>query len=66
VQALLFVFVVRLPAVLFIGGWFLLQLLAALRGGTTAVAYSAHVGGFLAGLALIWRLGRRPGWRRSG
>ena len=66
VQVLLLVFIVRLPAVVFIGGWFLLQLLAAVRGSTSAVAYSAHVGGFLAGLALIWRLGRRPGWRRSG
>jgi membrane associated rhomboid family serine protease len=53
----LFVFITRIavPAYLMLGYWFLLQLL----GGTVAVgegggvAFWAHVGGFIAGAALI-------------
>lgn len=47
----------RVPAWVFIGLWFLLQLfngLAALSDTTSGgVAYSAHVGGFLTGLLLV-------------
>ncbi len=49
----------RVPALLVIGSWFALQLLYTVFGPTsTAVAWSAHVGGFLAGLlfALLLRL----------
>jgi membrane associated rhomboid family serine protease len=50
---------VRIPAGFFIGGWFALQLLSVLLGGAAGggVAFMAHVGGFLAGLALLglWR-----------
>jgi membrane associated rhomboid family serine protease len=50
-----FVTVIELPALLVLGGWFLLQLLSAssepLAGG--GVAYFAHIGGFLFGLAAI-------------
>jgi membrane associated rhomboid family serine protease len=60
-----------LPAVVLIGIWFAMQLLAGLAeiGQTTAgsgVAWWAHVGGFIAGLTLILlaRPKRRPspGW----
>jgi membrane associated rhomboid family serine protease len=50
----------QVSALVFLGGWFLLQYLSgfgqALLGGETVggVAYWAHVGGFLAGLALCW------------
>jgi membrane associated rhomboid family serine protease len=56
-----FVTVVELPALLVLGGWFLLQLLDAssqpLTGG--GVAYFAHIGGFLFGLATVKLLASR-------
>ncbi len=57
--------VVYLPAWLFLGGWFLLQLSAVIFGGSPGVAVFAHLGGFLAGLALVRLVGRRPTWRRA-
>jgi len=65
VHTLVIVFLLRVPAVLFIGLWFLLQVLAVVQGGSPGVAFFAHIGGFLAGLALLRALGRRPGWRRA-
>ena len=50
---------VRLPAWLVLGGWFVLQDLYAQGAGlaeSTSVAYLAHVIGFVAGAALVWRL----------
>jgi membrane associated rhomboid family serine protease len=46
-----FVTFVELPAALLLGVWFLAQFLSA-GGGAPGVAWSAHIGGFLAGLAL--------------
>jgi membrane associated rhomboid family serine protease len=48
----------RLPAWVFIGGWFLYQLALSVVsfgdvGGGGGVAYSAHVGGFITGVALV-------------
>jgi membrane associated rhomboid family serine protease len=48
----------RVPAWLFIGGWFLYQLVLSLNTfgdvpGGGGVAYSAHVGGFITGLILV-------------
>jgi len=56
-----------MPAVVLIGLWFLLQLLngvasiATATGVDTGIAFWAHVGGFLTGLALVFvfRRGRR-------
>jgi membrane associated rhomboid family serine protease len=52
---------VRLPALWVLGGWFVLQLingaLADPAGG--GVAWWAHIGGFAAGLALIWLFKRK-------
>jgi membrane associated rhomboid family serine protease len=49
--------VVELPALFVLGGWFLLQLLDAgtvsASSGGGGVAYFAHIGGFLFGLATI-------------
>jgi membrane associated rhomboid family serine protease len=56
---------VRLPAWVLIGFWFILQLVSGLETLSTAptvnggVAYFAHVGGFVAGLILVWVF-RRP------
>ena len=52
----------RLPALIVLGGWFLLQLwsgrLADMAGG--GVAYLAHVAGFVAGVLIVLALGYRP------
>ncbi len=51
-----------LPAAVFIGVWFVVQLVFVWSGANTGVAFFAHIGGFLAGLALVKVLGRRRGW----
>jgi len=61
-----FVSVARIPAVLLIGVWFLIQLFdagAVAHVQTGGVAYLAHVGGFLFGAvtARLWR--RKPVWQ---
>jgi membrane associated rhomboid family serine protease len=60
-------FVTQVPAFIAIGLWFVFQLingLGILGSGSQAggVAYAAHIGGFVAGLALIkvFEIGRRP------
>ncbi len=51
--------VVRIPALIVLGGWVLLQLVYGVNdvaqptGGDGGVAYFAHLGGFVAGLVLI-------------
>jgi hypothetical protein len=55
---------VKLPAVFFLGFWFLQQFLSgalsltARTAQTGGVAWWAHIGGFAAGLALVWLLAR--------
>ncbi|HPW19013.1 MAG TPA: rhomboid family intramembrane serine protease [Candidatus Aminicenantes bacterium] len=58
-----FVGVVRVPAALVLGLWFLLQVLNVGMGG--GVAWFAHIGGFLAGILLI-RLALGRGFGRGG
>jgi membrane associated rhomboid family serine protease len=48
----LFIRVVRIPAYIMIGLWFIYQFMLALYPLNTGVAYWAHVGGFVAGLAI--------------
>jgi rhomboid family protein len=50
-----FFFIIPIPAFIWIGIWFLLQLTSSLGSvsGDTGVAYMAHVGGFLAGMLLL-------------
>lgn len=54
---------IRLPAIIVIGFWFLLQILSAFLSapGGGGVAYFAHIGGFIVGflLTLLW-----PGRKR--
>lgn len=59
VPSFYFMRLARVPALIFIGFWFLLQLLYA--GGMTSVAYMAHIGGFSVGLlvAVIYRFTNR-------
>jgi len=62
-----FVTLVEIPAMIMLGIWFVLQFLPAVgqlatpdvSGETGGVAYFAHVGGFIVGLALIKLLARR-------
>ena len=55
-------YIVRLPAWLFLGFWFLTQVFAGLVEGLGApvqgIAWWAHVGGFLAGMLLVRRFMR--------
>ena len=72
----LFVTTVAVPAVFMLGYWLLLQLVSgvvSLGGQSGGVAFWAHVGGFVAGMALIFLfrdrrlLARHPyhGWRQN-
>jgi membrane associated rhomboid family serine protease len=68
---LVFVFfhVVELPAVLYLGFWFLMQFLSGalafvVAGEAGGVAWWAHVGGFVAGMALVPLLRRRRSYPR--
>lgn len=60
----LFIGTLAMPAVIWIGLWFALQLASGVRGlgggAVGGVAFWAHIGGFVAGLALVWLLPRRP------
>jgi membrane associated rhomboid family serine protease len=70
IRVLIAAWVVRLPAILVIGAWIILQLLSGLgtlsSAGTASggVAYMAHIGGFAAGLffTLFFRNRRRPAY----
>jgi membrane associated rhomboid family serine protease len=56
VRVLWFFSLIDVPAFVSIGIWFVFQLvsgLGMLGGGSSGVAYGAHVGGFLAGLILV-------------
>ena len=67
----IFIQIVEIPAILFLGFWFLLQFFsgtlslgaATYQGG--GVAWWAHIGGFLTGVAtvLLFYRRRRPVWR---
>jgi len=62
IPILIFPWFVRLPAWLFLGFWFVTQVLSglySLGGHTAGIAWWAHVGGFLAGMILV-RLFMRP------
>ena len=51
-------FFIEIPAFIFLGGWFLIQFYnVAGQGGASQIAWWAHIGGFIAGMALI-RLNR--------
>ena len=74
VLTLVFVFLVELPAVVFLGVWFLSQLASgtaslspAAGAAATGVAWWAHVGGFVVGmgLAVVLRKDEAPRPRRD-
>lgn len=51
--------IVPLPAILFLGVWFLMQWLLGFFDVVGGVAYWAHVGGFIMGIILALTIGRR-------
>jgi membrane associated rhomboid family serine protease len=54
--------ITELPAMVVLGLWIVLQLVSQAgtpAGEATGVAYMAHIGGFIAGLALVFLLARR-------
>jgi membrane associated rhomboid family serine protease len=55
-------FFLPLPAILVLGGWFVLQVFADNLAGQAGagVAYLAHVAGFIAGMIMALVLGQRP------
>ncbi len=51
---IIFIKVIRVPAIFFIGFWFLMQILNVTGGAKDSnVAWYAHIGGFVAGVILI-------------
>jgi membrane associated rhomboid family serine protease len=59
-----FIRLIYVPAAFFIGLWFVIQLASAVLGSAgSGVAFSAHVGGFVAGFILVKVLGTRRTWR---
>ena len=63
VRALIFNFLTEVPAFVALGLWILYQIILGYMtpAGTGGVAYAAHIGGFIAGAALIklFAIGRR-------
>jgi len=67
IPILIFPWIIELPAIVFLGIWFVVQLLSGVAGSLTggqaeSVAFWAHAGGFVAGLGLV-RLFLPPGCR---
>lgn len=59
---LIFIKFVRVPAVIVLGIWFLLQInggFANLTGEDQGIAFFAHIGGFVAGIGLLMLMRRR-------
>ncbi len=58
-----FITIRKIPSVLFLGIWILLQILSAtyttVAQVPVSVAYWAHIGGFVAGMILSWLFGER-------
>jgi membrane associated rhomboid family serine protease len=52
-------FIVPLPAILFLGFWFIMQWAYGIFDPLGGVAYFAHIGGFIAGILLGSTIGRK-------
>ena len=61
IVALVFYFILPVPAIVFLGFWFIMQWFYGFFDMSGGVAYWAHIGGFIAGmiLALIFGLKRK-------
>ena len=65
---LFFIDIIKIPAFFFLGFWFVIQFFSgtfSLAGGSTGIAWWAHIGGFLCGLMLVFpftRMRRKREW----
>ena len=48
-----FITFIRIPAVLFLGFWFVLQIFNGMVSGSPGIAWWAHIGGFVVGMILV-------------
>ena len=68
VKTLVFIFifitVVNVPAVAFIGIWFFIQLLSTFGRASRNVAWFAHIGGFVFGLLTIKLFQKKEGYKK--
>lgn len=53
ISTLVMYFIIRMPAVAYLGSWFLYQLVSGLGPGSNGIAWLAHLGGFAAGALLF-------------
>ncbi len=62
-----FIRVIELPAIIVLGVWFMLQIFNSMSApsGAAGVAWNAHIGGFIVGLALIRFFQSRKAPRRG-
>jgi membrane associated rhomboid family serine protease len=60
----IFITVISVPAGVFIGIWFFIQLLSSIAGRATNIAFYAHIGGFIFGLLTIKLFQKREGYKR--
>lgn len=58
ILVLMFYFILRIPALIVLGVWFIIQLMNA-SGGAGGVAWYAHIAGFVAGYLLMRRHKRK-------
>jgi membrane associated rhomboid family serine protease len=56
---IIFIKLIRIPAIIILGFWFFIQLLGVGTAGTN-VAFFAHIGGFISGLILVKLFQPRP------
>lgn len=62
----IFISIIRIPALLFLGLWFLLQVInqtAVASADAQSVAWWAHIGGFAAGMILVRFFRQKNVWR---
>ena len=57
ILTIVLVVILPIPAVVFVGFWFVLQWLYIVLNMSTEVAYSAHIGGFMTGVVLALAIG---------
>ena len=62
---IIFIKIVRIPALIVLGFWFLIQLISVGGGAISNVAFFAHIGGFLSGLVLVKLFQPRSAVRRK-
>ena len=60
----IFITVISVPAGVFIGIWFFIQLLSSIGARASNVAWYAHIGGFIFGLLAIKLFQKREGYRK--